>query len=159
MCGSNSRYLNSMAAKALFRAGHVAAAEKMAARFTKDSEQPNLLYEMQCTWYEIECGHACLRRHDYGRVCASLQCGAVSQDLMSNELTDSVCSCLQALKNFLAVVKHFATFQEDQFDFHSYCVRKMTLRSYISMLRMEDGLLESQFYAQVRLSWCMDNVP
>ena len=56
---------------------------------------------------------------------------------------------LQALKNFTAVLKHFATFEEDQFDFHSYCVRKMTLRSYISMLRMEDSLLENVYYAKV----------
>ena len=62
------RYLNSMAAKALFRAGHVDRAEKMAALFTKDSDQPNLLYEMQCMWYEIECGSAYARRRDYGRV-------------------------------------------------------------------------------------------
>ena len=57
-----------MAAKALFRAGHVDRAEKMAALFTKDSDQPNLLYEMQCMWYEIECGSAYARRRDYGRV-------------------------------------------------------------------------------------------
>ena len=62
------RYLNSMAAKALFRAGHVDRAEKMAALFTKDSDQPNLLYEMQCMWYEIECGSAYAQRRDYGRV-------------------------------------------------------------------------------------------
>ena len=57
---------------------------------------------------------------------------------------------VQALKNFLAVTKHFATFQEDQFDFHSYCVRKMTLRAYVNMLRMEDGILQNEFYAKVR---------
>ena len=27
---------------------------------------------------------------------------------------------------------------EDQFDFHTYCVRKMTLRAYVRMLRLED---------------------
>lgn len=47
---------------------------------------------------------------------------------------------LQALKNLLAVAKHFAEFQEDQFDFHSYCIRKMTLRAYLDLLRMEDSL-------------------
>lgn len=62
------RYLNSVAAKALFRADHIDRAEKMAARFTKDSDQPNLLYEMQCMWYEIECGSAFLWRQSHGRV-------------------------------------------------------------------------------------------
>lgn len=30
-----------------------------------------------------------------------------------------------ALKRFLKVHAHFEDFQEDQFDFHGYCVRKM----------------------------------
>lgn len=55
----------------------------------------------------------------------------------------------QALKNFLAVTKHFATFREDQFDFHTYCMRKMTLRNYVSMLRMEDSIMQNPNYAKV----------
>ena len=38
---------------------------------------------------------------------------------------------LQALKMFKEVERHFADFDEDQFDFHSYCIRKMTLRAYV----------------------------
>ena len=57
--------------------------------------------------------------------------------------------CMQALKKLLAVVKHFEDFREDQFDFHSYCVRKMTLRSYVEMLRMEDTLHHNIFYSKV----------
>ena len=38
---------------------------------------------------------------------------------------------IQALKMFKEVEKHFADFDEDQFDFHSYCIRKMTLRAYV----------------------------
>lgn len=41
----------------------------------------------------------------------------------------------RALKKFLAVEKHYADITEDQFDFHSYCLRKMTLRAYIEMLK------------------------
>ena len=36
----------------------------------------------------------------------------------------------------MAVNKHFLDITEDQFDFHTYCIRKMTLRAYIDMLRM-----------------------
>lgn len=43
----------------------------MAAKFTKHGEQLNGLTEMQCMWYEIECGHAYLRRREYGKVCAA----------------------------------------------------------------------------------------
>lgn len=56
---------------------------------------------------------------------------------------------LQALKNFLAVDKHFADFVEDQFDFHSYCTRKMTLRAYIAMLRTEDDIYHNPYFFKV----------
>lgn len=62
------RYLNSVAAKALFRAGKIEEAEAMAAKFTKHGEQVNSLTEMQAMWYEIECGNAHLRRRAYGKV-------------------------------------------------------------------------------------------
>ncbi len=58
---------------------------------------------------------------------------------------------MQALKKVLAVVKHFEDFVEDQFDFHTYCVRKMTLRAYVDMLRMEDRLHNNIFYSKVAL--------
>lgn len=47
-----------------------------------------------------------------------------------------------------AVVKHFEDFHEDQFDFHSYCVRKVTLRAYIDVLRYEDHLWGEPYYAR-----------
>ena len=47
------------------------------------------------------------------------------------------------------MVKHFDDFQEDQFDFHAYCVRKMTLRAYVQMLRMEDCIYQNIFYSKV----------
>ena len=56
---------------------------------------------------------------------------------------------MQALKNLLALVKHFDDFQEDQFDFHAYCVRKMTLQAYVQMLRMEDCIYQNIFYSKV----------
>jgi hypothetical protein len=45
-----------------------------------------------------------------------------------------------ALKNYLAVEKHYTDMVEDQFDFHTYCLRKMTLRSYVQMLKFQDHL-------------------
>ena len=54
----------------------------------------------------------------------------------------------KALKMFLHVFKHFEDFQEDQFDFHTYCLRKMTLRTYVEMLRMEDELYHHIYYSK-----------
>lgn len=73
---------------------------------------------MQCMWYECEIAHSYRRTGDYGR----------------------------ALKNYFSVDKHFTDMIEDQFDFHTYCVRKMTLRAYVRMLRMEDGIYGHSFY-------------
>ncbi len=54
----------------------------------------------------------------------------------------------------MAVGKHFGDISEDQFDFHSYCIRKMTLRAYIAMLRLEDGLYGHAFYSKVWQAAC-----
>lgn len=43
-------------------------------------------------------------------------------------------------------MKHFDDFHEDQFDFHSYCVRKVTLRAYTDVLKFEDNLWGEDYY-------------
>lgn len=43
-------------------------------------------------------------------------------------------------------MQHFTEIIEDQFDFHTYCMRKMTLRSYVDLLRLEDVLRSQRFY-------------
>ncbi|KXZ45838.1 hypothetical protein GPECTOR_50g632 [Gonium pectorale] len=53
-----------------------------------------------------------------------------------------------ALKKYTAVVRHFADIHEDQLDFHSYCVRKGTLRSYVAMLGMMDRLYGHEFFSK-----------
>ncbi|GKB39589.1 putative transferase, partial [Tanacetum coccineum] len=112
------RYVNSQCVKRMLQADqagtftHVPLAEKTAVLFTKDGEQHNNLHDMQCMWYEIASGESYVRQGDLGR----------------------------ALKSYLTVEKHYADITEDQFDFHSYCLRKMTLRSYIEMLRFQDRL-------------------
>jgi N-alpha-acetyltransferase 15/16, NatA auxiliary subunit len=47
---------------------------------------------------------------------------------------------------FSSCVKHFQEIIEDQFDFHSYCMRKMTLCSYVEMLRLEDRIKSHPFF-------------
>ncbi|XP_051147846.1 N-terminal acetyltransferase A complex auxiliary subunit NAA15 [Andrographis paniculata] len=106
------RYVNSECVKRMLQADQVSLAEKTAVLFTKDGEQHNNLHDMQCMWYELASGESYLRQGDLGR----------------------------ALKKFLAVEKHYADITEDQFDFHSYCLRKMTLRTYVEMLKFQDRL-------------------
>lgn len=53
-------------------------------------------------------------------------------------------------------MQHFTEIIEDQFDFHTYCLRKMTLRSYVDLLRVEDVLRNHPFY--VKAAHCAINV-
>ena len=46
----------------------------------------------------------------------------------------------------VAIEKHFEDFNEDQFDFHPYCIRKVTLRSYVQLLRWENSLWGHDVY-------------
>lgn len=106
------RYINNKATKYLLRAGKIADARRTASLFTRPEAGDAELHlkEMQAYWYELEVGRALARDRQKG----------------------------PALKKFVAVLKHFADFIDDQFDFHTYCVRRMTLRAYVSVLRFED---------------------
>jgi hypothetical protein len=42
--------------------------------------------------------------------------------------------------------QHYLDITDDQYDFHGYCLRKMTLRSYAAMLTMEDKLFGHDYY-------------
>ncbi|XP_026408454.1 N-terminal acetyltransferase A complex auxiliary subunit NAA15-like [Papaver somniferum] len=112
------RFINSECVKRMLQADQVGLAEKTAVLFTKDGDQHNNLHDMQCMWYELASGDSYFRQGDLGR----------------------------SLKKFLAVEKHYADMTEDQFDFHSYCLRKMTLRAYVEMLRFQDRLHSHSYF-------------
>lgn len=92
------RYLNNKATKYLLRANRPTDAMNTIAMFTKhegDAEQS--LFDLQVIWYELEVGECYERMQQWGL----------------------------ALKKFHAVETHFLEFIEDQFDFHSFCLRKV----------------------------------
>lgn len=39
-----------------------------------------------------------------------------------------------------------------QFDFHTYCLRKMTLRAYVMLLKCEDTIYKHKFFVRAALS-------
>lgn len=116
------RYLNTKCAKYALRADMVSDGEAWVGLFTRDADSGGVqaLYEMQCMWFELGAAESHLRR------------GQLSL----------------ALKKFTAVDRHFADMVEDQFDFHSYCLRKVTLRAYVSLLRFEDRIREHPYFAR-----------
>lgn len=114
------RYLNTKCTRYALRAGDFAQAEETVALFLREGDSLSSLFDMQCAWYENTCGDAHVEQKSFGK----------------------------ALKQYVNVTKHFHDMEEDQFDFHSYCLRKMTLRSYVKMMRMEDSLKSHRFFVR-----------
>jgi peptide alpha-N-acetyltransferase len=117
------RYINNRATKYALMSDQPQKAEDTISLFTKsdgDGGTEANLFDMQVMWYELLAAESFHRKGEYGK----------------------------SLKKFTAVEKHFFDIQEDQFDFHTYCIRKMTLRSYVRMLRVEDELKGHKNYVR-----------
>eukprot|EP01087_Luapelamoeba_hula_P012172 TRINITY_DN3380_c3_g1_i2.p1 TRINITY_DN3380_c3_g1~~TRINITY_DN3380_c3_g1_i2.p1 ORF type:complete len:936 (-),score=231.59 TRINITY_DN3380_c3_g1_i2:43-2850(-) len=114
------RYLNTKSTKYLLRADFRVQADSVVTLFTKDGPTGNNLFEMQASWYELELGDSLYRSKQYG----------------------------EALVQYTNVEKHFADFVEDQYDFHSYCMRKLTLRTYLQLLQWENTIYAQPFFVR-----------
>ncbi|XP_065564396.1 N-alpha-acetyltransferase 15, NatA auxiliary subunit-like isoform X2 [Artemia franciscana] len=113
------RFINSKAAKYMLRANLIQEAEEMCSKFTREGvSATENLNEMQCMWFQTESAAAYKRLGMFG----------------------------EALKKCHEVERHFSEMVDDQFDFHTYCMRKMTLRSYMTLLRLEDKIRDHNFY-------------
>eukprot|EP00795_Rhopilema_esculentum_P000514 gene514-10194_t len=113
------RYVNSKCAKYLLRANQVKKAEEICGLFTREGASPaDNLDEMQCMWFQTECALAHKRTRNIG----------------------------EALKKCHQIDRNFSEIIEDQFDFHTYCMRKVTLCAYVKLLRLEDVLRSHPFY-------------
>ncbi|KAI1370635.1 N-terminal acetyltransferase A, auxiliary subunit [Hypoxylon crocopeplum] len=120
------RYINTKAAKYQLRNNENDTALKTLGLFTRnDSPGGPLsdLLDMQSVWYLTEDGEAWVRNRNIGL----------------------------ALKRFHAVYNIFEVWQEDQFDFHSFSLRKGQIRAYVDMIRWEDHLREHPFYTRAAL--------
>eukprot|EP01128_Nolandella_sp_AFSM9_P005705 TRINITY_DN2819_c0_g1_i1.p1 TRINITY_DN2819_c0_g1~~TRINITY_DN2819_c0_g1_i1.p1 ORF type:complete len:863 (-),score=225.22 TRINITY_DN2819_c0_g1_i1:41-2581(-) len=101
------RYLNNKAVRYFLRANNIEKARTLLDIFTAATpsvarNERNNTNVMQVTWYQAEEANAYLRLGKYN----------------------------MALKRFLDVEEHFQTFVNDEFDFHSYAIRKVNLRAY-----------------------------
>ncbi|XP_041846558.1 LOW QUALITY PROTEIN: N-alpha-acetyltransferase 15, NatA auxiliary subunit-like [Melanotaenia boesemani] len=113
------RFINSKCAKYMLKAGLVNEAEEMCSKFTREGTSAvENLNEMQCMWFQTECALAYKAMNKFG----------------------------EALKKCHEIERHFVEITDDQFDFHTYCMRKMTLRSYVDLLKLEDVLRQHPFY-------------
>lgn len=121
------RHINTKAAKYQLRNDESEAALKTMGMFTR-AETPGGpladLHDMQCVWFLTEDGQSYARQGKLGL----------------------------ALKRFTAVYNVFDVWQEDQFDFHSFSLRKGQIRAYVEMMKWEDHLREHPFYSRAALS-------
>ncbi|PLN85391.1 N-terminal acetyltransferase A complex subunit nat1 [Aspergillus taichungensis] len=121
------RYINSKAAKYQLRNHENDKGLDNMSKFTRNETVGGALgdlHEMQCVWFLTEDGESYLRQKKLGL----------------------------ALKRLHAVYNIFDVWQEDQFDFHSFSLRKGMIRAYVDMVRWEDRLREHPFYTRVALA-------
>ncbi|TDZ20920.1 N-alpha-acetyltransferase 16, NatA auxiliary subunit [Colletotrichum orbiculare MAFF 240422] len=123
---TRDRYINTKAAKYQLRNNETEKALKTMGLFTRAETVGGPLadlLEMQCVWYLTEDGEAAARQGD-----------------------DAL-----ALKRFHTIHNIFDVWQEDQFDFHSFSLRKGQIRAYVDMVRWEDHLRDHPFYSRAAL--------
>ncbi|ATY65926.1 acetyltransferase catalytic subunit (NAT1) [Cordyceps militaris] len=120
------RYINSKAAKYQLRNNQNEKALKTVGLFTRaDTVGGPLadLLDMQCMWFLTEDGQSYARQGNIGL----------------------------ALKRFHQIATIFDVWQEDQFDFHAFSLRKGQIRAYVDMVRWEDHVFDHPFYTRAAL--------
>ena len=124
---TRDRHINTKAAKYQLRNDESDAAIKTMGMFTRAETVGGPLadlHDMQCMWFLTEDGQSYARQGKTGL----------------------------ALKRFTSVYNIFDVWQEDQFDFHSFSLRKGQIRAYVEMMKWEDHLRDHPFYSRAALS-------
>jgi len=120
------RYINTKAAKYQLRNDENEKGLKTVGLFTRAETVGGPLadlLEMQSVWFLTEDGEAYARQ---GNIAL-------------------------ALKRFQQIFTIFEVWQEDQFDFHSFSLRKGQIRAYIDMMRWEDHIRDHPFFSRAAL--------
>ena len=120
------RAINTKCAKYQLRSDQNDKALDTASKFTQNRTGGPLgdLVDMQSVWYLAGDGQSYVRQRKLGL----------------------------ALKRFHQILSIFDIWQEDQFDFHNFSLRKGMIRAYVDMLRWEDRLREHPFYSSMAVS-------
>ena len=105
---------------------------------------------MQASWYELELGDSYQRAGMYSQALTQYTnvekviCYPVFFLLRFLNLYVLIIIILH-MHSHPSILQHFSDFVDDQYDFHSYCLRKMTVRAYLQLLRWEDSIHAHKF--------------
>uniref|UniRef100_A0AC34F5A4 Uncharacterized protein n=1 Tax=Panagrolaimus sp. ES5 TaxID=591445 RepID=A0AC34F5A4_9BILA len=107
------RYVNCKLVKYLMRCGKYEEALDYAGKFTKESiDALTSLVDMQSLWIEVELAYSLYQRGQLG----------------------------PSLKVCHTIEEQFTSFYDDQYDFHSYCMRKATICGYADLIKTSDNI-------------------
>ncbi|KAI9738678.1 MAG: hypothetical protein M1834_008183 [Cirrosporium novae-zelandiae] len=123
----SDRYINSKTARYQLRNDQNELALETASMFTRNEAVGGPLgdlQDMQVLWYLTEDAESYLRQRKLGL----------------------------ALKRFTSIFNIFDIWQEDQYDFHTFSLRKGQIRAYIEMFRWEDHLRDHPYYTRAAIS-------
>jgi len=157
------RFVNSKATKYFFRANKVDEGIDCISLFTKLDENAvngcKDLHTMQANWVLLESAEAYTRLYheaqqkldDFKKEHPST--GDSEQDEKLKETETELAETVEiykglALKRFHAIINIFDIFYNDQYDFHSYCMRRGTPRDYIDTIRWEDKIHSTPIYVR-----------
>lgn len=141
------RFINTKTVKYYLRANLVEKAIEVVSIFTKNDESENGvvdLHLMEASWFIVEQAEAYYRLHlEHQQRLQELENEEVPTD---EEKQNERARCIKeliyqtgkykglALKRLHAIPKFYRQFEDDQLDFHSYCMRKGTPRAYLEMI-------------------------
>jgi N-alpha-acetyltransferase 15/16, NatA auxiliary subunit len=120
------RYINTKCAKYQLRNNENEKALQTMSKFTRNEAVGGPLgdlMDMQCAWFLTEDGNAYRRQGKLGL----------------------------ALRRYKAVFDVFDIWQEDQFDFHHYSMRKGTVCAYVDMIHWQDRLREHPSFSRAAI--------
>lgn len=162
------RFINAKTVKYMLRANMIDEAVKVVSLFTKNDSSVNGvldLHTLEASWFIVEQGDSyyrlCLDSSYYVSCLDSVEklqlkykdmTSASEEDklVLEKQLKDADYNCKKyqglSLKRYLAVAKIYKQFDDDQLDFHSYCMRKGTPRHYLKMLEWGTNLFTSPMF-------------
>lgn len=161
------RFINTKTVKYFLRANNVERATEIASLFTKNDDAVNGIKDLhlvEAAWFIIEQAEAhyrlyliALRKlHALVSEAEEFEGSVEATDGNNDNLIHSIKTVEWevkrnqglALKRYHAIAKFYRQFEDDQLDFHSYCMRKGTPRAYLDMLKWGKTIYTKPIYVR-----------